>query len=383
MDFVDKIKILGESARFDICGDCFISEEVKRAKDINLSKWIYPVTMPDGREIRLLKVLLSNSCENDCAYCPISKHLGIRRISFRPEELAEGFMRLYRKNIVSGLFLSSGVKHNPELTMQELIDTAYILRNRYNFRGYIHLKILPGASLQSLEMAVKLASRVSINLEVPLEKYLSILSLKKDFKGDLLPKLKKISDFKRASPVYLRDGFTTQFVVGAAGEKDKEILLTVFELYKNLSLTRAYYSAFQPVPGSPLENYPSTPPIREYRLYQADFLIRKYGFDFSELVFEADGNLNILSDPKTIWAKRHPDFFPVEIMNASYEELLRVPGIGPRSAKKIVSLRKKVANLSVDVLLKLIPTFRRAMPYITIKGKKLVKGFKELSLFGV
>ncbi|MEO0278893.1 MAG: helix-hairpin-helix domain-containing protein, partial [candidate division WOR-3 bacterium] len=121
----------------------------------------------------------------------------------------------------------------------------------------------------------------------------------------------------------------------------------------------------------------------EYRLYQADFLIRKYGFDFSELVFEADGNLNILSDPKTIWAKRHPDFFPVEIMNASYEELLRVPGIGPRSAKKIVSLRKKVANLSVDVLLKLIPTFRRAMPYITIKGKKLVKGFKELSLFGV
>jgi predicted DNA-binding helix-hairpin-helix protein len=381
MDFFSKIKLLGESARFDICGDCFISDDVKRVKDINLSRWIYPVILPDGRKVRLLKVLLSNMCENDCAYCPISKFTKIKRIYFSPEELADGFMRLYRKNIVSGLFLSSGVRCNPESTMQNLIDTAFILRKKYNFKGYIHLKVLPGSSLQSLEMAVKLASRVSINLEVPHDSYLRKVSMKKNFSQDLLDKLSHIAHFKIFHPEYIRDGFTTQFVVGAAGESDREILSRVYDLYKNLSLTRAYYSAFQPVPDTPLENHAPTPPIREVRLYQADFLLRKYGFDVSEIPFENEGNLNLFDDPKVVWARKHPEFFPVDIFKASYDELLRVPGIGPKSARKIIKLRREFSLISPEVLIKAIPSFRRSLPYITFKGKRVLAETQKLTLF--
>jgi len=381
VDFFDKVKLLGEQAKFDLCGDCFVSKEIRRVKDINLSQWIYPTTLPDGKKVRLLKILMSNICENDCAYCPVSSLTKVPRISFSAEELAAGFMRLHRARLVSGLFLSSGVKYNPERTMQEMLDTVAILRRKYNFRGYIHLKILPGASLQSLETAFKLASRVSVNLEVPDEKYIEKISSYKNFAEDLLGKLKVISYLKKNNPSYLRDGFTTQFVVGAAGEKDVEIISRTYELYRSLRLSRVYYSAFQPVLGTPLENSPSTPPIREVRLYQADFLLRRYGFRIDEIFFNEEGNLSTLEDPKTIWANRHLDFFPVEIGSATYEELIRVPGIGPKSARKILALRKGISHLDLETLCLRIPTFRRALPYITVRGKKPVTMAEIKALF--
>ncbi len=381
MTFWDKIKILGESAKFDLCGDCFISEEVKRIKDINHSRWIYPTTLPDGRKVRLLKVLLSNYCENDCAYCAFSSQVDVRRTSFSPDELARGFMALVGKGIVKGLFLSSGVKNGPERTMQELLDTAYILRNKYYFRGYIHLKVLPGASTQSIEEALKVASRVSVNLEVPGEEYIRKVSTKKDFSSDLLTKLKLISELKSKKLQLLPDGFTTQFVVGAAGERDFDILKCVFGLYNEQKLRRAYYSSFQPVPGTPLENMKPTPPIREVRLYQADYLVRIYGFSFNEIPFDQSGNLDTLKDPKLVWADRNPDFYPVEITTATYSELLRVPGIGPRTAKWIIKNRKNLSVLGVGEICKLFPKFKKALPYLSLKGKRLATKFTEQELF--
>ena len=372
---------MGDEAKYDLCGDCFVSRDVKRTKDINLSRWIYPTTLPDGKRVKLLKILLSNICENDCAYCPVSRLTSVRRVSFTPQELTYNFMRLYKAGIVSGLFLSSGLRSNPERTMQDMIDTAVILRKKYNFKGYIHLKILPGISLQSLEDAFRLASRISINLEVPDEKYLKKLSSGKNFTSDLMEKLTLISKLKKNNPIFLRDGFTTQFVVGAAGESDAEILIKTHILYKDLKLSRVYYSAFQPAPGTPLENSPPTPPIREFRLYQADVLIRKYGFGVDEIIFDEEGNLSPAEDPKTAWAKRNPAFFPVEVGSATYEELIKVPGIGPKSARKIISLRKEDSHLHVEMLISKIPTFRRALPYITIKGKRVQSPFVVQTLF--
>jgi len=381
VDFIEKVKVLGDEAKYDLCGDCFVSRDVKRTKDINLSRWIYPTTLPDGKRVKLLKILLSNICENDCAYCPVSRLTSVRRVSFTPQELTYNFMRLYKAGIVSGLFLSSGLRSNPERTMQDMIDTAVILRKKYNFKGYIHLKILPGISLQSLEDAFRLASRISINLEVPDEKYLKKLSSGKNFTSDLMEKLTLISKLKKNNPIFLRDGFTTQFVVGAAGESDAEILIKTHILYKDLKLSRVYYSAFQPAPGTPLENSPPTPPIREFRLYQADVLIRKYGFGVDEIIFDEEGNLSPAEDPKTAWAKRNPAFFPVEVGSATYEELIKVPGIGPKSARKIISLRKEDSHLHVEMLISKIPTFRRALPYITIKGKRVQSPFVVQTLF--
>jgi|YelNatPaOPRAMG01_1025707.scaffolds.fasta_scaffold23995_2 predicted DNA-binding helix-hairpin-helix protein len=381
MDRVSKVKLLIESAKYDLCGDCFLSEDVKRVKDISHSKWIYPELLPDGKKVRLLKVLYSNYCENDCAYCSISKFMNIRRLSFTPEELADVFINLYHRGIVSGLFLSSGVKRDPERTMQELIDTVWLLRNKYHFKGYIHLKILPGVSIQSVEEAVKLASRVSVNLEAPDDVYLKRVSLKKDLAKDLLEKLSRISSIKESHPDILKDGFTTQFVVGAAGENDLQILKRVYDLYRHLRLSRAYYSAFQPVPGTPLENKPPTSITREVRLYQVDYLLRRYGFDLKEIVFDEAGFLPLTKDPKELWALQHIDFFPVEITKADYFELLRIPGIGPKTARWILKVKKNLSTHSLLNALKVYPNLRKALPYITVKGKRPARIALQGALF--
>ncbi|MDI6851821.1 MAG: putative DNA modification/repair radical SAM protein [bacterium] len=381
MDRVSKIKLLIESARYDLCGDCFLSKEVRRIKDLYHTRWIYPELLPDGRRVRLLKVLLSNYCENDCAYCSISKFMDVRRVSFTSEELAEIFVNLYQRGLVNGLFLSSGVKGNPERTMRELIDTVWLLRKKYHFKGYVHLKILPGVSLQTVEEAVRLASRVSVNLEVPNDAYLRKVSSKKELANDLLEKLNRISIIKESQRDILKDGFTTQFVVGVAEETDFEILQTVDRLYRKLRLSRAYYSAFQPIPKTPLQNKPPTNLVREVRLYQADYLIRKYGFTLSELNFDIRGFLSLTKDPKELWALQHPEFFPVELTKADYFKLLRVPGIGPRTARWILKKRKALSTYQILNALKFYPNLRKALPYIAIKGKKLGKSALQGELF--
>jgi len=371
MELETKLKILSDSAKYDICGDCFISREVKRVSPVTLNQWIYPTMLPDGRKVKLFKVLMSNACENDCAYCPFNAYRRFKRTSFTKEELATYFMELVRKGIVSGLFLSSGIRGNPEKTMQEMIETVEIIRKKYQFRGYIHLKILPGVSRQTIEEAFRLASRISINLEVPDERFFKGISQKKKFSKYLLSPLLYIDKLKKEAPrFFLKDGFTTQFVVGVSGEKDIDILKRVWDLYTRTSISRVYYSAFHPIPGTPLEGKEPTPPLREHRLYQVDYLFRKYGFELEELVFSEGGNLILEKDPKTVWAAtKNRWFFPVEINRADYEELIRVPGIGPKSAKKIIKLRQIKKINSEEEFLKIGKGLQKSLPYITINGQ--------------
>jgi len=365
MDLLQKIDLLGESARFDICRGC--GSHDSRVKD-DLGRWIYPAVRPDGKRIDMLKILQSNVCEKDCAYCANRSGRDVRRISFKPDELAQGFSELLRRGRVQGLFLSSGVCGSTAHATERMLATVEILRRRYLFGGYIHLKILPGADDASIEAAVRMADRVSVNLEAPNALRIGALSKGKDFERDLLAPLRKADKIRRYAGRSV--SMTTQFVVGAAGECDSEILTTSTQLYSGIHLARAYYSAFQPIGDTPLENHPPTPAWREHRLYQADFLLRQYGFALQEIVFQPDGNLAREVDPKLQWAIHHPEFFPLEINSASPEELLRVPGIGPVSARRIVQQRGKARLRELSHIRLSGADGGRAAPYILLDGRR-------------
>ncbi len=367
MDTVEKVQTLGEAARYDLCGAC---GESHRVKD-DMGRWIYPAALPDGKTVKLLKVLLTNACDNNCLYCLNRKDRNFRRTSFKPEELAHLFDQLHRAEMVQGLFLSSAVHGSPDRTMEKMIATAEILRNNYLYRGYIHLKILPGASWGCVEQATQVADRVSVNLEAPDQKWLRRLAPDKEL-DDLLAPLRWVRRLLEdgSERRVRRAGQTTQFVVGAAGEPDKEILQTTERLYRELKLARVYFSAFQPLPDTPLEDRPTTPLLREHRLYQTDFLFRKYGFNVEELIFDQEGNLPLEADPKMVWALNHPHFFPVEVNRATREELLRVPGIGPRSARRIIKGRRLGRLRTLEDLQRLGAVAKRAAPFITLGGKR-------------
>jgi predicted DNA-binding helix-hairpin-helix protein len=277
------------------------------------------------------------------------------------------FMDLHGRSMVTGLFLSSAISSGAGATMERMIKAVEILRLRMGFRGYVHLKILPGAGFDYVERAVQLATRVSVNLEAPSGERLQRISKGKNF-DDLLLRMKWVKSLASNSR-RLTAGQTTQFVVGAADESDKEILKLTDRLYGDLDLSRVYYSAFQPVMNTPLEDHPATPPMREHRLYQVDFLLRKYGFAFDELVFQKDGNLPLDLDPKMVWALGHPERFPVEINKASCQDLLRVPGIGPKSASRILSARLKGKLYNIEELKAMRVLVKRASPFILIDGR--------------
>jgi predicted DNA-binding helix-hairpin-helix protein len=255
--------------------------------------------------------------------------------------------------------------------MERMIATAEILRKNYLYRGYIHLKIMPGASWGCVERATQVADRVSVNLEAPGQKWLRRLAPDKKLDDLLAPllwvrRLLEDGDERRVR----RAGQTTQFVVGAAGEPDREILQTTERLYRELKLARVYFSAFQPLEGTPLEDQPATPLLREHRLYQTDFLFRRYGFALEELIFDQEGNLSLEADPKMAWALYHPHFFPVEVNQATKEELLRVPGIGPKSASRIIKGRRLGRLRTLEDLQSLGAVAKRAAPFITLSGKR-------------
>lgn len=378
MDTEEKLLILGKSAQYDLCGN-YLCQGAHRIRG-GYGQWIYPAVLPDGKEIRLFKVLLSNNCSNNCNYCANRLERDFTRISFRPLELARIFMSLKEKRLAEGLFLSSAVEYDPKKTMEEMIKTVEILRNNYKFNGYIHLKILPGVTPDYIEQAMRLADRVSVNLEAPDGEKLKRLSIEKDFENDLLRSIKYIKNFmeKGLKP---RAGYTTQFVVGPAGESDKELILLVERLYKELGLKRAYFSAFQPVKDTPLEDHPPTPLIREHRLYQADFLLREYGFSANELVFNKEGRLYLPVDPKYAWAMNHPEFFPIEINTAEKEKLIRIPGIGPKSANRIIQFRKKEKIRDLETLKGLGVVIKRAKDFILLDGKRVKEKNVQLKLF--
>ena len=364
MDTRQKIEVLGQSAQYDLCGEA-CGTEANRVRD-DLGRWIYPAVLPDGKRVKLLKILLTNACENDCYYCANRVSRNFQRISFAPEELAHVFDQMHRKGLVQGLFLSSGVC-NAARTMDRMLATVELVRRRYGFSGYIHLKILPGATFAHVERAVQLANRVSVNLEAPSPERLARIAPPKDFTAHLLQPLRWA---KRLIEEGASVSQTTQFVVGAADETDRELLSTTARLYRELGLARVYFSAFQPIAETPLEDHPPTPPLREHRLYQSDFLLRKYGFALEDLVFDESGNLPSEADPKLMWARAHPECFPVEVNRASREELLRVPGIGPISASRILKLRKKGKFRELSDLRKIGAIAKRAAPFILLDGRQ-------------
>lgn len=378
MDIEEKLLILGRSAQYDLCGN-YLCQGAHRIRS-GYGQWIYPAVLPDGKEIKLFKVLLSNNCSNNCNYCANRCERDFTRIKFTPQELVKVFISLKEKRLVQGLFLSSAVEYDPKKTMEDMIKAVEILRFNYRFSGYIHLKILPGVTRDYIEQAMKLADRVSVNLEAPSGERLKKLSINKDFDRDLIGTIKVIKDLvdKGIKP---RAGYTTQFVVGPAGESDRELIYLVDKLYRELGLKRAYYSAFQPIRNTPLEDYPPTPLIREHRLYQADFLLRDYGFSADELVFTKEGKLFLPVDPKLAWAMNHPEYFPVEINTADITRLLRVPGIGPKSARRIIELRRKEKIKDIETLKGLGVVIKRAKDFVLINGKRVKEEkYTQLSL---
>lgn len=381
MEIIDKIKKLGESARYDVCLTSCIDKGRKRDIEDPLHRWIYPAALPSGGILPILKILMSNHCDNNCLYCVNRKDNDIERLSFTPEELASGFMQLYHKRMVFGLFLSSGVLCGINATMEKMIKTVLLLRQKHNYKRYVHLKILPGAHISYIEQALELADRVSINLEAPTREHLNKIAPQKNFENDLIKPLKQIGDLLQNGNFRAR-AQTTQFLVGAGDETDKDLLNTTVQLYKDAYLWRAYFSAFQPVPHTPLENNALVPLTREHRLYQADYLLRFYGFSFGELVFEENKNLSLELDPKLSWAMKNEDKFPKEINKAGFDELLRIPGIGPVSAKKIFQDRKRHRFISLDELKSSGAVINRAAPFIVINGKKAAdtKKYQQLSL---
>jgi len=365
MDRQEKLKLLARAAQYDLCAAC--GSHTSRVRD-EVGHWLYPAALPDGKRVALLKVLQSNSCENDCFYCGTRRSRDIRRIEFSPEELAAAFDELARRNRAQGLFLSSAVCDSTGQTMERMIATVELVRFKYQFKGYVHLKLLPGSERAVVERAVQIADRVSVNLEAPSAERLRRLSRDKSFDEDLLQPLRWAKYFQDQE-LGAKAGLTTQFVIGAAGESDCEILSTVAQMYQENGLTRAYFSAFQPIPGTPLENLTATPPWREHRLYQSDFLLRYYGFKLPDLVFDSSGSLSRESDPKLAWAQAHPEFFPIEINHASREELLRVPGIGPRSAARILRLRQHSGFRQIEDLRAIGAVATRAAPFVLLNGR--------------
>ncbi len=342
---------MGSAGRYDLCSGCAHSNDAM----------IYNASTPTGCA-PILKTLMSNECNLDCKYCPNSA--SHTKLSFEPEELARVFFGLWKQKRVIGLFLSSGVNKDPDISMEKIIECARIVRTRYSFRGYIHLKVLPGTGRDSIRSAARLADRLSINLETPSKSFLSEIAFSKDYGIDLLRRQRWIAQEEKRG--FLRAGHTTQFIVGAAGENDLDVLSSLANAYENTSLRRGYFSAFDPVPGTPLEKRPATPKSREFRLYQSDFLLREYRFQFSEVesIFNEKGFLPN-ADPKVLLAREFLE--PVDADTAPYSELIKVPGVGPKTARNILQARSS-EGLDKKRLAMAGVILKRALPFLRVKG---------------
>jgi predicted DNA-binding helix-hairpin-helix protein len=334
---------------------------------------IHEAVLPGGKRVKLMKTLLTSACERNCFYCPFRAGRNFRRATFKPDEMAKTFAQLHQANIAEGFFLSSGIAGGGMKTQDRLIDTAAILRRKMGYRGYMHLKLMPGAERDQVLASMTLSDRVSVNLEAPNQNRLSKLAPKKAFLEELLQPLKWAAEIRKTMPPP-RSGkwpsLVTQFVVGAVGESDVEILQTTAYLTKELSLQRAYFCAFRPVHDTPLENNPPENPWREHRLYQASFLLRDYGFEFEDLPFMPNGHLPLDADPKLGWARMNLREYPIEINRADKRELMKVPGIGPKTAEAIIEARRTRALCDPKQLSQLGIAAARAAPFVLMNGKR-------------
>jgi predicted DNA-binding helix-hairpin-helix protein len=371
-DTITKLSQIGDVIHFEPAGDQPQSERRRVPYQArSLADCITNVSTPAGKK-PLLKTLVTTACQMNCHYCPFrAGRSKTKRVTFSPDELASGFDTLQRAGQVEGMFLSSGIIKGSVTTQDKIIDTVEIIRNRYNYQGYIHLKIMPGAEYDQLYRAMQLADRVSVNLEGPTQERLDALAPKKDFQRELLNMLQLAEQIRRTHPYEKLAGTVTQFVVGAVGDTDHELLSVSNRLYRQYGLTRAYYSGFSPVIQTPFENLPATDPLREHRLYQASFLLRDYGWRVEDLPFLSDGNMELALDPKRAWAERFLRDAPIEIMTANRQQLLRIPGIGPVGAGTILKARRqgKLTNLS-DLQKLGIRGPEQISPYILLDGHR-------------
>lgn len=381
MDVFEKLKILADAAKYDAA--CTSSGSQRSSKGAQIGNavacGICHSFAADGRCVSLLKVLLSNACVYNCSYCVNRKSNDTPRASFTPRELADLTIAFYRRNYIEGLFLSSGILKNPDYTCEKMIETLRILREEYAFGGYIHAKAIPGADDRLLYRLGQLADRMSVNIELPSQESLTRLAPDKTKKSILRPMglitqkiAENTTDLVRYHhvPKFAPAGQATQMIVGASEESDYHILNLTASLYKKYSLKRVFYSAYVPVVANPLLPSIHTPPplLRENRLYQADWLLRFYGFEASEILDEAHPNFNPYIDPKCNWALNHMDLFPVEINRAPLEMIMRVPGIGVLGARRIVAARR-IGPLHMDDLKKMGIVLKRAQFFITCQGK--------------
>ena len=367
MDLKEKLTILADSAKYD--ASCSSSGS-KRQNTNGIGNTAYAGIChsfaSDGRCISLLKILLTNCCIFDCKYCLNRKSNSIKRAIFTPEEICTITINFYRRNYIEGLFLSSGVIKSPDYTMELMITTIKLLREKYHFNGYIHAKVIPGASQILIDRLAHLVDRVSANIELPTENGLKLLAPNK--KGETIEKTMNHIKEKQSNK-YVPAGQSTQMIIGATSETDLDIMNKSENMYKSFSLKRVFYSAYISVNKDTLLPALKAPPlIRENRLYQADWLLRYYNFKVKDILDNKNPNFNLLVDPKADWALRHLEEFPKEINSCSYYELLKIPGIGVTSAKRIISSRKYF-KINFDDLKKMGIVLKRAIYFITCNGK--------------
>ena len=376
---IAKLRVLADAAKYD--ASCASSGSTKR--DSRGGTGVGSVEgmgichsyAPDGRCISLLKVLLTNSCIFDCAYCINRSSSNVARARFTPREVADLTVNFYKRNYIEGLFLSSGIIRSPDYTMEQIVEVARILREEYDFRGYLHLKTIPEAAPELIEAAGRHADRVSINVELPSRKSLQQLAPEKDRDGieRAMANMRTQIDASKADKtrraekrLFAPGGQSTQMIVGADGENDASVLTTATDLYDKHRLRRVYYSAYSPIPDAKAGMPAHKPPlIREHRLYQSDWLTRFYGFARDEIISVMDnGMLPLDADPKLIWALRNQGFFPIDVNRASKEQLLRIPGLGTKGTAKILAARRHGA-LRYDDLVRISASVKKIRPFVT------------------
>ncbi len=376
-DLQTRLDLLGGDARFECVGPVYRGGP----EEIQLGA-VYHATTTGGRTMPLLKVLQTSECTGGCRYCAFCASRDAQRTTLTPEEMARSFDEHLRAGLVRGLFLSSGIYPDPVTAMDRILQTVAIIRAKQQFNGYVHLKILPGAEDAQLEAAATLASRISVNLEAPTRERLRALAPGKSRPTLLRSQLDQLGQLTTRGDLPV-SGWTTQYVVGPSGESDQELLSTSQALYRARGLHRAYYSRFTPVDGTPLEHEPATGQVRQNRLYQADTLMREYGFHARELSFDDGGGLPQDRDPKLAWAQAHPERFPVEVNRADPFELIRVPGLGHIGVRRILQARRQGVIDDAYKLRQLGVIPRRCGGWLTLAGKALPAdpAAAQLSLF--
>ena len=379
MDIREKLEILADAAKYDV--SCSSNGSNRKNKNNGLGNGsmggICHSYSEDGRCISLLKILMTNACIYNCEYCINRRENDTQRATFSPEEVANLTMNFYRRNYIEGLFLSSGIIKNPDYTMERLVKVAEILRYKYNFNGYIHMKAIPGSSQDLVKKMGLLVDRMSINIELPSQKALSILAPEKKIAditrpmGDVKNEMMVYGDDRKKfahTPKFLPAGQTTQMIIGAGRESDLEIIKTSEKLYSDYALKRVYYSGFVPVVKSKFtQGIDKAPLLREHRLYQADFLMRGYSFKADDLLSKNDANFDLSIDPKSNWAINNIERFPIEINTASYFDLMKVPGFGRTYANRIIEARQ-FRKLTYDSLRALKISTKRAKHFILVNG---------------